>query len=69
LSIPTFLVKFLSDVGDIVCDPFAGTCTTAMAAENTGRRWIAVEAVLDYLRGGAERFRACDGFWLSPAVA
>lgn len=32
-----------SDPGDIVLDPFAGSGSTAMACEATGRRWISVE--------------------------
>lgn len=68
LAIPDFLVRFLSKVGDLVVDPFAGTATTGMAAEQNGRRWICVEAILEYLRAGAERFRSRDGFWLSTSV-
>jgi DNA modification methylase len=26
-----------------VVDPFAGTCTTAVAAERLGRRWLVAE--------------------------
>ncbi|TAN06849.1 MAG: site-specific DNA-methyltransferase [Rhodanobacteraceae bacterium] len=62
LSIPDFLVRFLSDVGDLVVDPFGGRVTTGMAAERNGRRWLVAERVLDYARGGAERFRECEGF-------
>jgi len=68
LSIPDFLIRFLSDVGDLVVDNFGGTATTAMAAERLGRRWIVAEKVLDYIRGGAERFRSCDGFSMPAAM-
>jgi DNA modification methylase len=29
--------------GQLVFDPFAGTCTTAVAAERLGRRWLVTE--------------------------
>lgn len=62
LSIPDFLIRFLTQAGDLVVDPFGGTATTGMAAERLGRRWIVVEKVLEYLRGAGERFRGCSGF-------
>lgn len=62
LSIPDFLIRFLTRAGDLVVDPFGGTCTTGMAAERLGRRWLVIESMLDYLRGAAERFRGFPGF-------
>lgn len=62
LSIPEFLIRFLTQAGDLVVDPFGGTATTGMAAERLGRRWIVVEKVLEYLRGAGERFAARPGF-------
>src|SRR5690606_28056404 len=35
-----FFIKFLSDEGDIVLDPFAGSNTTGMAAEALKRNWL-----------------------------
>ncbi|HEU0197074.1 MAG TPA: DNA methyltransferase [Nevskiaceae bacterium] len=68
LSVPDFLVRFLSDVGDLVVDPFGGRITTGMASERNGRRWMVAEKVLDYVRAGGERFRTCDGFDMPAAV-
>lgn len=34
--------------GDVVLDPFVGCGTTALAAERTGRRWIAIEQDEEY---------------------
>lgn len=62
LSIPDFLIRFLSAAGDLVVDPFGGTVTSGMAAERLGRRWLVIEAMLDYLRAGGERFTQCEGF-------
>lgn len=55
-EVADFFVRFLSDPGDLVFDPFAGSNTTGAAAERHGRRWLAVETDLDYLRGSTGRF-------------
>jgi DNA modification methylase len=34
--------------GQVVLDPFAGTCTTAVAAERLGRRWVMAELDAQY---------------------
>jgi site-specific DNA-methyltransferase (cytosine-N4-specific) len=54
-ALPEFFLKLLTEEGDTVLDPFAGSNTTGAAAERLLRRWIAVEKVEDYLR--ASRFR------------
>lgn len=43
LQLPTFFIKLLSEPGQLVFDPFAGTCTTAVAAEMLERRWLVTE--------------------------
>lgn len=68
LSLPKFLIEFLTSPGEMVCDPFAGKLTTARAAEELGRRWIATEWILDYIRPAAERFRDYPGFRMHPAL-
>ena len=49
IGLADFFIRFLSDEGDIVLDPFAGSNTTGAAAEHLGRRWIAVEAREEYV--------------------
>lgn len=51
-----FFIKFLTDEGDVVLDPFAGSNTTGFAAEQLLRRWIAFELSEDYLRTSQFRF-------------
>ncbi len=51
-----FFIKFLTDPGDLVFDPFAGSNTTGAAAESLDRRWLATEPVEDYLQGSVGRF-------------
>jgi site-specific DNA-methyltransferase (adenine-specific) len=43
LALPMFFIKLMTKPGQVVCDPFAGTCTTALAAETLGRRWLVTE--------------------------
>lgn len=43
LALPSFFIHLLTREGQLVVDPFGGTCTTAVAAEIVGRRWIASE--------------------------
>jgi len=68
IAIPEFLIRFLSEPGELIIDPFGGTCTTARAAEKLGRRWLVSEIMLEYLRGAAPRFSGCDGFSLDPCI-
>jgi len=56
-EIPNFFIRFLTDPGDLVLDPFAGSNTTGAVAEELSRRWIAIEANGDYARGSRGRFR------------
>ncbi|MFT3708020.1 MAG: site-specific DNA-methyltransferase [Archangium sp.] len=43
--------------GDVVLDPFAGTCTTGVVALREGRRFIGVELNPEYAQMGDERSR------------
>ena len=54
--IPEFFIRFLTDKGDLVLDPFAGSCTTGAVAEALERRWICLDTDEDYLKGGIGRF-------------
>jgi DNA modification methylase len=69
LRLVKFLISFLSECGDLVVDPFAGSLTTGRGAEELGRRWVCTDNVCEYLRGGAERFRSHGGFWMNPIFA
>lgn len=51
-----FFIKFLTDEGDIVLDPFAGSNTTGFVAEILQRRWISFEINEDYVIGSRYRF-------------
>ena len=56
LELPTFFIKFLTEIGDIVFDPFGGSNTTGKAAEILKRRWITFEIIQEYLEASKFRF-------------
>lgn len=55
-ALPEFFIKLLTDEGDTVIDPFAGSNTTGLVAESLRRRWIAMECVPQYLEASKVRF-------------
>jgi DNA modification methylase len=55
-QLPEFFIKLLTDEGDTVLDPFAGSNVTGEAAETLARRWIAAELDQRYLEGSRFRF-------------
>ena len=55
-DLPRFFIRFLTDPGDVVLDPFAGSNVTGSVCEQEGRRWLAFELREDYLRGSRLRF-------------
>jgi DNA modification methylase len=66
VSLVRFLMEFLTEVDDLVVDNFSGSQTTPEVAEILGRRWLAVDNIWEYLRGGAERMRKYNGFRMNP---
>lgn len=55
-GLPEFFIKFLTEPGDLVLDPFSGSNTTGSVAERLGRRWMAWDAMEEYVAGSALRF-------------
>jgi site-specific DNA-methyltransferase (cytosine-N4-specific) len=62
IKVPDFLIRLFTKENELVVDPFAGSFTTAKAAENLNRRWIGVDPVVDYVMGASCRFQDCVGF-------
>ncbi|ORF00804.1 DNA methyltransferase [Snodgrassella alvi] len=48
---------FTTQPDDLVADPFAGSQTTALAAERLNRRWVTTEMHKEYVQNGFERFK------------
>jgi site-specific DNA-methyltransferase (cytosine-N4-specific) len=57
IELANFFISFLTDKGDLVLDPFAGTNITGFAAETLSRRWIAIEIERQYVTQARMRFR------------
>lgn len=55
-EIPDFFIRFLTDPGDIVMDPFAGSNITGWSSEQLGRRWISIEKDRMYASTSKSRF-------------
>lgn len=55
-ALPDFFIRFLTEPGDLVLDPFGGSNTTGAAAEELGRRWVAIEPTEQYVKGSMGRF-------------
>ena len=53
----------LTNPGDLVVDPFGGSCVTGMVAENLNRKWTCIEMSESYVKGAIGRF---DGSGKAP---
>lgn len=56
-DLPEYFIRFLTDPGDRVVDPFAGSCVTGEVAERLGRKWVCVEIMEEFLAGSLGRFQ------------
>lgn len=55
-ALPEFFVRMLTNRGDSVLDPFAGSCVTGEVCERLERKWTCIEMREEYLRGALGRF-------------
>ncbi len=55
-AVPDFFIRFLTEPGQLVLDPFAGSNVTGQAAEDLGRNWLSIEINADYVAGSQLRF-------------
>jgi site-specific DNA-methyltransferase (cytosine-N4-specific) len=63
--VPEFFINFLTEPGQLVLDPFAGSNMTGHVAERLERRWLSIEINADYVAGSRLRF---DDAVLTDAV-
>ena len=50
-----YLIRTYTNKGDLILDNTAGSGTTAIAAENTGRKWVCIEQNEEYATKAVER--------------
>lgn len=55
-ELPDFFIRFLTQPGQLVVDPFAGSNMTGQVAETLERRWLSIEINAEYVAGSAVRF-------------
>lgn len=55
-ELPEYFIRMLTNPGDLVVDPFAGSCVTGAVAEVLKRKWVCCELEEDYLHGAMARF-------------
>lgn len=63
-----FFINFLTDKGDTIFEPFAGSNTTGYVAEILGRKWIACEITKDYLDNSKLRFMEDEPYLIERVV-
>lgn len=68
LDISRFFIKFLTDPGDLVLDPFSGSNSTGYSAQQLNRRWCSVECNEKYIAGSMGRFMGRGEFKLKSYV-
>lgn len=56
VGLVNFFMEFLTNPGDVVLDPFAGSNTTGYCAEKLKRKWISFELEKDYIQQAKIRF-------------
>lgn len=59
-GLPEFFIRMLTEKGNIVIDPFAGSCVTGEVAEKLQRKWICIDTVEEYLEGAVGRFNKAN---------
>ena len=50
------IIRFMTDPGDVVFDPFSGSNTTGSVAESLERKWISCDMDISYILGSLIRF-------------
>ena len=55
-ELPEYFIRMLTEPGDFVVDPFAGSCVTGEVCERTKRRWTCIELLRGYCEAALGRF-------------
>lgn len=57
-ELPEFFIRMLTDPGDMVIDPFGGSCMTGEVCQRLNRKWHCIELSKEYLKGALGRFKS-----------
>ena len=57
MGLAAFFIEFITEPGDLVLDPFAGSNTTGYVAARLDRKWIAIDAEEKYVEQSRIRFQ------------
>lgn len=60
-KLPEYFIRMLTDKGDLVLDPFGGSCVTGEVSERLHRHWVCCEVVEEYIEGAKGRFSSQAG--------
>lgn len=55
-ELPELFIRMLTDEGDTVIDPFAGSCVTGEVCERLERKWMCIELLEEYCHAALGRF-------------
>ena len=55
-ELPEYFIRMLTNKGDMVVDPFAGSCVTGEVCERLERQWLCIDMCEEYLQGALGRF-------------
>ena len=55
-ELPEYFIRMLTDPGDLVVDPFAGSCVTGEVCERLRRHWTCIELLEEYCEAAQGRF-------------
>jgi DNA modification methylase len=55
-KVPDFFIRFLTEPGNLVFDPFGGSNVTGAAAEALQRKWKSCDLDIEYIAGSLGRF-------------
>lgn len=67
-ELPEFFIRMLSDPGNLVIDPFAGSCVTGEVCERLNRKWTCIELSRDYCEAALGRFERGPDKAAKPAA-
>lgn len=63
VGLPEFFIKLMTEPGDLVLDPFAGSGTTCVIAKTNCRNWIGIDKKIEYMETAKKRVFEAGGLF------